>query len=66
MSTFKTIRQTAATGILTEFRLRIMQKTGKLPGIQVGNRFLVNVDQLVEQLERESRAAAAGDQRDAG
>ncbi len=66
MSTFKTIRQTAATGILTEFRLRIMQKAGKLPGIQVGNRFLVNVDQLVEQLERESRAAAAGDQRDAG
>lgn len=57
MTTFKTIRQTAATGILTEFRLRIMQKTGRLPGIQVGNRFLVNVDQLVEQLEQESRSA---------
>ena len=66
MSTFKTIRQTAATGILTEFRLRIMQKSGKLPGIQVGNRFLVNVDQLIEQLERDSKSAVTCDQQNAG
>ena len=55
MPTFKTIRQTAATGLLPEHRLRIMQKQGHLPGIQAGNRFMVNVDALAEQLERESR-----------
>lgn len=55
MPTFKTIRQTAATGLLPEHRLRIMQKQGLLPGIQAGNRFMVNVDALSEQLERESR-----------
>ena len=51
---FKTIRQTAALGILTEHRLRLMVAQGLCPGIRVGNRFLVNVDALVEQLQRES------------
>ena len=51
---FKTIRQTAALGILTEHRLRLMVAQGICPGIYVGNRFLVNVDALVEQLQRES------------
>lgn len=57
MPQFKTIRQVAALGVLPEFRLRCMQKQGTLPGIQAGNRFLVNVEQLVEQLETESRKA---------
>lgn len=57
MATFKTIRQTAAIGIISEHRLRIMQKQGTLPGIWTGNRFLVNVDLLVELLDAESRAA---------
>ena len=48
---FKTIRQTAALGILTEHRLRLMEKAGELPGIHTGNRFMVNVDMLKEKLE---------------
>ena len=57
MPKFKTIRQTAATGILPEHRLRLMQKQGSLPGIQVGDRFLVNVDLLVELLNAASKKA---------
>ena len=34
MPTFKTIRQTAATGILTEHRLRLMVAQGICPGIR--------------------------------
>ena len=55
MPTFKTIRQTAAMGILTEHRIRIMVAQGNCPGIRTGNRFLVNVEALAEQLEAESR-----------
>ncbi len=55
MPTFKTIRQTAALGILSEHRLRIMVAAGQCPGFKTGNRFLVHVDALVEQLEAESR-----------
>ncbi len=53
---FLTIRQTARTGVLTEYTLRLMEKQGRLPGIRSGNRFLVNVPLLVEQLDRESLA----------
>ncbi len=55
MPTFKTIRQTAALGILSEHRLRIMVAANQCPGFKTGNRFLVHVDALVEQLEAESR-----------
>lgn len=55
MPTFKTIRQTAATGILTEYRIRLLVATGECPGIRVGNRFLVNVEALAEFLDKESR-----------
>lgn len=55
MPTFRTIRQTAALGILPEHRLRQMQKQGQLPGIKSGNRFLVNVEALIETLEQMSR-----------
>lgn len=51
---FLTIRQTAATGILSEYHLRLMEKQGKLPGIYVGNRFKVNYGLLLEQLDQES------------
>ena len=47
---FKTIRETAKTGLLSEYSLRLMCAQGTLPGFYVGNRFLVNVDALVEQL----------------
>ena len=56
MPEFKTIRQTAATGLLSEHRIRILVAEGKCPGIKTGNRFLVNVAALAEQLDRESRA----------
>lgn len=55
MTQFKTIRQTAALGILPEYRSRIMAAQGNCPGIKSGNRYLVNVNALVEQLEAESR-----------
>ena len=61
---FKTIRQTAATGILPEHRLRIMQKNAELPGIYAGNRFLVNVDALREQLDAESRKNAINNKKE--
>lgn len=56
MMNFKTIRQTAALGFISEHRLRILVAQGLVPGIQTGNRFMVNVDALAEQMDRESRA----------
>lgn len=55
MPEFKTIRQTAATGILSEHRIRLMVAEGRCPGLKAGNRFLVNVGALAEMLDRESR-----------
>lgn len=52
---FKTIRQTAATGIMTEHYLRLMVAEGRCPGIYSGNRFLVNVEALSELLDKQSR-----------
>ncbi|WP_298030031.1 hypothetical protein [uncultured Dysosmobacter sp.] len=61
MPKFLTIRQTAATGLITEHRLRIMVASGTCPGIRTGNRFLVNVDALCEMLDAESRKAVKVD-----
>lgn len=55
MPTFKTVRQTAAAGLLTEHYLRILIAQGKCPGVYAGNRFLINVEALAEQLDTESR-----------
>lgn len=41
-----TIRETAATGILSENFLRQMVKRHECPGVQVGNSFRVNVEQI--------------------
>lgn len=57
MPTFKTIRQTAATGILSEHRLRILVAKGECPGIKTGNRFLVNIEALAEMLDMQSKRA---------
>ncbi len=54
MLQFKTIRQTAATGLISEYRLRILVAEGRCPGIYAGNRFLVNVEALKEILDRQS------------
>lgn len=55
MPEFRTIRQTAATGILPEYRLRLMVAEGLCPGIKTGNRFLINVPALAEMLDAKSR-----------
>lgn len=56
MPKFLTIRQVAATGLITEHRLRVLVAQGNCPGIKTGNRFLVNIDALAERLDTESRA----------
>ncbi len=65
MPTFKTIRQTAALGLLTEHYLRLLVAEGRCPGVRAGNRFMVNVEALAEQLDRESRSNAGGGSVDA-
>ena len=58
MTSMKTIRQTAKLGILTEHRLRILQKQGLLPGVYCGNRFLVDVDALRAWMAAQSEQGA--------
>lgn len=57
MAEFKTIRETAKTGLLSQYRLRILVANGQCPGIYAGNRFLVNVKALSEMLEAQSKKA---------
>ncbi len=57
MATFKTPRQEAATGSLTEHHLRVLIAKGMCPGIYIGNRFLINSEALAEMLEKQSREA---------
>lgn len=47
---FLSIRETAKSGILTEYRLRCMEKSGELPCIYAGKKCLINVDLLIAQL----------------
>ena len=51
---FMTIRETAATGILSEHHLRLMAKRNELPGIYAGTRFKVNYPLLVAKLNQDS------------
>lgn len=55
MAYFKTIRQTAKLGLISEHHLRLMVSQKRCPGIYAGNKFLVNVNALAELLESESR-----------
>ena len=57
-SEFRSIRQVAAAGVLSEHHLRLLLAQGKLPGIYSGNRFKVNMRLLAEQLDKESAEAA--------
>lgn len=52
---FRTIRQTAKLGIVSEYALRLMDARGELPSIHVGNRTYINVDALMEQLNQVGR-----------
>lgn len=60
MPEFKTIRQTAATGLISEHYLRLMVKRGECPGVWSGNRYLVNVQALAEILDAQSRSRIGG------
>jgi len=55
--TFLTIRETAATGILSEHALRLMVKQNRLPCIKVGVKCLINYPLLLEILDSESQKA---------
>lgn len=55
---FKTVRQTAATGLISEHYIRQLIACGRCPGIRSGNRFLVNIEALTEMLDLESRNKA--------
>jgi len=44
------IRRVAATGLLPEHALRVMEKQGRLPALYIGKKCLVNYDALVAQL----------------
>jgi hypothetical protein len=55
MTEYKTIRQTAASGLISEHYLRGMVARGECPGFRSGNRFLVNVELLKEKLNEMSR-----------
>lgn len=57
---FVTIREAAKLGLLSEYRMRILRAQNKLPGVQSGQRFLVNIPLLREQLNEVSRANASG------
>ena len=50
--TFKTIREVAKMGILSEYNLRLLEKQHKLPCIYSGNRCKVNVDKLILMLNK--------------
>ena len=46
----KTIRQTAATGILPEHAIRVLVKQDKIPHLRVGNKVLINYEKLCAML----------------
>ena len=58
MPQFKTIRQVAASGLISEHYLRGLVARNECPGFRSGNRFLVNVAQLKEKLNEMSRREA--------
>lgn len=57
---FLTIRQVAAEGILSEYRLRCLEKAGELPCIYAGAKCLINYDLLLDQLRNAGRRAKEG------
>ncbi len=58
MAEYRTIRQVAASGLISEHYLRCMVARGECPGFRSGNRFLINVEQLKEKLNELSRREA--------
>lgn len=58
MATFKSIKQTAKMGVMSENYIRQLVAAKKCPGVYAGTHFMVNVEALVEQLDAESRKTA--------
>lgn len=52
LTMFRTVRQVAASGLISENALRNIIKDGKCPGYKSGNRFMVNVQGLSEYLQQ--------------
>ena len=46
----RSIREVAATGLMSEYALRMMEKQGTLPCIYVGRKCLINLDRLLDIL----------------
>ena len=51
MPQMMTIRQIAATGILSEHAIRMLVKAGKIPHLTVGKKVLINLDTVLKMLE---------------
>jgi len=58
---FVSIRNAAKIGPLSEYALRQMLAENRLPGIYVGQKFLINYPLLLRQLENDSLLAVRGD-----
>lgn len=56
---FKSIREIAKTGLISEHYLRNMVKRGDCPCIKSGNKFLINEVALIEKLDAMSRGTDA-------
>ena len=54
MDRYMTVNETVKYSGLSENMLRNWIKQGRCPGIRNGNRFLINVDMLEEQMREES------------
>ena len=50
MPRMMTIRQIAATGILSEHAIRMLVKAGKIPHLTVGKKVLINLDTVLKML----------------
>lgn len=59
-SKYTSIRRLAARGPVSEYGLRRMLRQHMLPGIYVGKKYLVNVEQYDQLLEAMSAAAVDG------
>jgi len=51
---FLTVREVAATGILTEYSIRLMLKQKKIPAIYINRKALINYPLLLEALDKQS------------
>ncbi len=51
---FLTVREVAATGILTEYAIRLLLRQKKIPVIYINRKALINYPLLLESLDKQS------------